>query len=184
MKTTKIRYYSVVFVLITMIIANSSIVMAHSQDDYYPTNFFQLQFDIQTSYNISQIMTPFKPGETREVDCTISYRVAHSTYLGAFLLHFLIGKSFPISVSVEYTFWFVVISFSPANLTGVIPSDTYGHANTTMIIHVDDNASGAQIDVWNGCLASVKDIYGPFKIVPLIDGEEDNFLVAFQINNP
>ena len=136
--------------------------------------FFNLQFSLTVSWNASQ--TPILPGETREVNITITYAVNRGLY-GRLLLQILKGKSFSIQLSIEDKPDWCEAWVDTPNMTGVITPDEVGYLYPSLFIHVNDNASNQTIGEIKMC-ATAENMKGPFNIITLIHGFEQQFALV------
>ncbi|MCX6671313.1 MAG: hypothetical protein NTX92_05290 [Euryarchaeota archaeon] len=178
MKITRMEKYSVIFVVIVILFTCSPLALAQSQDDYHPQGiFFNLQFSLTVSWNASQTSTPILPGETREINITITYTVNRGLY-GRLLLQLLKGKSFPIQLSIEDKPDWCEALIDTQNMTGVITPDEIGYLYPSLFIYVNDNASNETIGEIK-MHATAECMKGPFNIITLIHGFEQQFALGF-----
>jgi len=94
------KYLSIGIIL--LFIGTYSIpAVAQSQDDNQSQGIiFNLMFVMTVSWSANETSKPISPGETREVNITITYLVTRGIY-GRLLLQLLKGKSFPLQLSIE-----------------------------------------------------------------------------------
>jgi len=179
MKITRMKKYSVLFVVIVILFTCSPLALAQSQDDYRPRGiFFNLQFTFIITWDVNEIQEPIMPGETREVNMTISYTVTRGA-LGRLLLQLLEGKSFPIQLSVEDKPDWCEAWMLPEDMTGVIPSDEIGVQYSSLFIHVSDDAPSNYTNGYVKMCGTIESMKGPFNILTLIQGYENDFTILF-----
>ena len=177
MKITRMKKYSVIFVVIVILFTCSPSALAQSQDDYHPRSIFHRQFSLTVSWNTNATATPILPGETREVNITITYTVNQGAY-GRLILQLLKGKSFSIQLSIENKSDWCEAWVDTPNMTGVVAPDEVGYLYPSLFIHVNDNASNETIGEIEMC-ATAECMKGPFNIITLIHGFEQPFALAF-----
>ncbi len=179
MKTTRMRNYSVLLVVIMIITTSSPFVLGQSQDVHHPQSIFHLQFALFISWDLNQTTTPFSPGETREINVTVQYIVAHGAYWWRLFFHFLDGKTFPIHLSIDNKSDWCDAWFTPENLSGVIQSDEVGITHSFLSIHVSDDAPTNFTLGWIKTRAIADNMKGPFNIITLIQSDEQPFTLTF-----
>jgi hypothetical protein len=166
--------------IILLFIGTYSIpAVAHPQDDNKPQGiFFNLQFTYIITWEANATQEPIMPGETREVNMTISYTVTRGA-LGRLLLQLLEGKSFPIQLSIEDKPDWCEAWMLPEDMTGVIPSDEIGVQYSSLFIHVSDDAPSNYTNGYVKMCGTIESMKGPFNILTLIQGYENDFTILF-----
>jgi len=178
MKTTRMKKYSVLFVVLVILFTCSPFALAQSEDVYHPQGFFfNLQFVLTISWG-NETSTPISPGETREVNLTITYTVTRGLY-GRLLLQLLKGKSFPIQLFIEDKLdWCEAWTF-PENMTGVIAPGEVGIQYSSLFIHLNDDAPSNYTNGYIKIRCVAENMKGPFNIITLIHGYEQQFTITF-----
>jgi hypothetical protein len=175
MRITRMKKYTVIFVVIVILFTCSPSALAQSQNDYHPRSIFHRQFSLTVSWNATA--TPILPGETREVNMTFTYTVNQGAY-GRLILQLLKGKSFSIQLSIENKSDWCEAWVDTSNMTGVVAPDEVRFLHPSLFIHVNDNASNQT----NGEIkmrATAERMKGPFNIITLIHGFEQQFTLVF-----
>jgi hypothetical protein len=176
MKTTRMKNFSVLFVIIVIVFSSSPKVVAQSQNDYHPQGIFNLSFYILILAD--SIDEPILPGETREVNVSITYGINTGGLFSILLFQLLEGKSFPIHLSiVEKSDWCEVWSL-PGNITGIV-SDSPRYQNSSFFLHVNDDAQGNYSYGYVKIRGTIESMKGPFNILTLINGFETHFVIEF-----
>jgi hypothetical protein len=107
------------------------------------------------------------PGETREVNLTISSMVTRGAF-GKLLLRLLDGGLYILHLSIEDSPDWCTAWVAQENLTGVIKNDeSYVH-NTLLYIHLSDDAPGNYSMGWVKINGTINDKKGPFNIFTLV----------------
>jgi hypothetical protein len=172
-----VKKYSVLFAVIVILFTFSPLALAQSQDGYHPRCIFHLQFVLTISWG-NETQEPISPGETREVNLTISYVVSRGVY-GRLLLQLLKGKSFPIQLFIgDKPDWCEAWTL-PENITGVIAPDEVGVQYSSLFIHLDDDAPSNYTLGYVKIRCVAEDKKGPFNILTLIHGYEQQFTITF-----
>jgi hypothetical protein len=173
MKIRGIRNTCSVFLIIFVLLSSYSFVVAQPQKESR-NRLIHLQFSTTVSWNASQSSTPILPGETREVNITITYTVNRGAY-GKFLLRLLDGRSFSIQLAIEEKPVWCDAWFVPVTLTGIVNPREIEIQNSSLFIHLNEDAPTNHTigELKNRC--SIDDMKGPFKIFTLIDGFEQAF---------
>ena len=122
---------------------------------------------------------PISPGETREVNITISYIVTRGLY-GTLLLQILKGKSFPIQLSIEDKPDWCEAWILPENMIGVVAPGEVGVQYSSLFIRLNDDAPGNYTIGYVKICGTIKDMKGPFHIITLIQGFEHDYALNFQ----
>ncbi len=141
-------------------------------------SIFHLQYVLTVSWDDTPIRTPLLNGETRKINFTLKYGVTRGAY-GKFLLRLLEGRPFTIHLSVENTPDWCDAWFTLVNVSGIVLYDDEVHANTSLSIHVYDDAPGNDTQGWVMASASVECMKGPFHLLTLIHGFKQDFTIAF-----
>jgi hypothetical protein len=177
MKITRMKKYSLISVVIVILFTCIPSASAQSQDVHQPQGFFfNLQFVLTISWG-NETSTPISPGETRDVNLTITYTVTRGVY-GRLLLKLLEGKSFPIQLSIEDKPDWCEAWVAPPNMTGVIP-DEVGYLYPSLFIHLYDDAPSNYTLGWVKMHCVADDMKGPFNIITLIQSYEQQFTISF-----
>jgi hypothetical protein len=170
MKIRGIRNTCSVFLIIFVLLSSNSFVVAQPQKESR-NRFIHLQFSTTVSWNNSQSSTPILPGETREVNITITYTVNRGAY-GKLLLRLLEGRSFSIQLSIEEKPDWCEAWFVPVTLTGIVNPGEIGIQNSSLFIHLNEDApTNYTIGVLE-IRCFIENMKGPFKILTLIYGFE------------
>jgi len=178
MKTRRMRNLLILWSVIVILFGSSFSAAAQPPSGYCPQGLFHLMFVINISWNASQLEEPITPGETREVNLTITYVVTYGLY-GRLLLRLLEGKSFPLYLTILNTSKNCTVWITPENMTGFIDSDEVGYQQSSVFIHVNENASGNYSLGWVKIRGTIPDKKGPFNILTLIQGYENDFTLTF-----
>jgi hypothetical protein len=142
MKTRRIRNLFILWSIIVILFSSSFSAVAQPPGSHHPQGlFFNLQFVMIVSWNGSQSEEPISPGETREVNLTVTYVVTHGLY-GRLLVRLLEGKSFPLYFSIVNTSKNCTVWITPENMTGIIDPDEVGYQHSSLFIHVNEDSPG------------------------------------------
>lgn len=177
MRATRVKTYFVLFMTIVILFTNGPSVVAQSQSKYHPQCFFNFQFVLNIRWG-NETAQPISPGETREVNLTISYTIARGAF-GKRLLQLLEGGSFIIQLSIEDKPDWCTAWINPANITGIITPDPEVNERSQLFIHLDEDAPTNYTLGWVKIRGSIDDRKGPFNIITLIHGYENTFTVSF-----
>jgi hypothetical protein len=148
----------------------------------YPCSIFHLQYALIVYWNANQTETPISNGETREVNVTVESMVTRGA-MGKFLLRLLEGSSFIIHLSIENTPEWCEPWFTLENLSATVHSDEVDISETSLWIHVMEDAPGNYSEGWVKCRAWIESLTGPFHFFTLIHSFEQDFTVTF-VNAP
>jgi len=176
-KTRVIRNGIILCIIIGILFTNISVTSAPPEQGRNKSCLFNLQFIVCITWG-NETHTPIRPGETREVNLTITYYITRGIY-GKMILQILKGKTFPIRLSIEdksdnCTAWII-----PENITGIIEPDETQMNVSHLFIHLNEDAPG---DYSLGIVrirGVIEDKKGPFNILTLIQGYENNFTISF-----
>jgi len=177
MKIRGIRNTCSAFLIIFVLLSSNSFVVAQPQKESL-NNLFHLQFSLTVAWNGSQTSQPISPGETRVVILDVAYTV-NKGLLGGLLLHLLKGKSFPIQLSIEEKPDWCDAWFVPVTLTGFINPGEIEIQNSSLFIHVNEDAPTNHTIGELKSRCAIDDMKGPFKIFTLIQGFEQIFSLTF-----
>jgi len=175
MKTRGMRNFFILSIVI--LLTNSSLALAQPQNGYHPQGFFNLQFVIDLSWG-NETQEPISPGETREVNLTVTTCVTRGAY-GRWLLQLLEGRTFPIQLSIVDKPDWCVAWMIPANITGIIQPDQVLEQPSLLYIHLNDDAPSNYTSGWVKIHGSIDDKKGPFNIFTLVNGYEQNYTIEF-----
>ena len=168
-----VRNFCYVLVTILILLCSNCFVVAQPQKESRK-GIIHLQFSTTVYWNTSRTSTPILPGETREVNITITYTVNRGAY-GKLLLRLLEGRPFSIQLCIEERPDWCEAWFVPETLTGIVDSKEIKIQNSTLFIHLNEDApTNHTIGELKNC-CSIDDMKGPFKIFTLIDGFEQAF---------
>jgi hypothetical protein len=148
----------------------------------YPRGIFHLQYVLTTCWDANQTYAPISNGETREVNITVQSMVTRGAF-GKILLRLLEGSPYNIHLSVTDTPEWCEPYFTLENLTATVHSDEIEISETSLCIHVLEDAPGNYSEGWVKCRAWVESMTGPFRFFALIHGFKQNFTVSF-VNAP
>lgn len=177
MKIRRIRNTCSVFLIIFVLLSSTSFVVAQPLKESR-NGFFHLQFSLTISWNASQTEQPISPGETREVNINVHYTV-NKGLLGGLLLRLLEGRSFSIQLSIEEKPDWCDAWLVPETMTGLVDSDEIGIQNSSLFIHLNEDApTNYTIGVLE-IRCFIENMKGPFKIFTLIQGFEQIFNIHF-----
>ena len=169
-----------IIILISGITVSSGYPIAEvqSKNVYHSQSIFHLQFSLFISWNANQTDTPILPGETREVNLSLVYSVNRGPY-GRLILKLLDGKSFPIRLSLEDKPDWCEALITSQNITGIISPDETEIQYSSLLIHLKENAPGNYTIGAIKMSGTIKDMKGPFNILTLIDGFEQQESLIF-----
>jgi len=153
-----------------------TIVEAPSKNIYHFQSIFHLQFTLIVWWNGSQLTTPILPGEIREINLNLTYGVNKGLW-GKLLLRFLEGRSFPIQILLDDKPDWCEAWVLPKNLTGLVPE---GERYSSLCIKLNESAPGNYTLGVILLRATIEDMKGPFNIITLIQGFEQQFSLYFQ----
>jgi hypothetical protein len=178
MKIGGLRKLCIVFSIILVILTSSSLVVAQPQKENFTKGLFHLQFVSTISWSGSDLQEPISPGETREVNLTITSIVTRGAY-GKILLHILEGATYIIQLSiVDEPDWCTAWT-SQENLIGVIVPDEVTIQKTQLYIHLSDDAPSNYTLGWVKIRCNIENMKGPLKFITLIGGFEQNCTLTF-----
>jgi hypothetical protein len=178
MKIGGLRKLCIVFSIIVILLLSNSLVVAQSQKEILKKSLFNLQFVLTISWSGSDLQQPISPGETRAVNLTITSCVTRGAY-GKILLRILEGGTYIMHLSVEDTPEWCIAWTLQENFTGVIDSNEITCHNTLIYIHLSDDAPGNYSLGWVKIRSTINDKKGPFNIITLIHGFEQNATLTF-----
>jgi hypothetical protein len=178
MQKRRMRLFFIFCAVIVILLTNSSLVLAQPQSGYHPGCFFNLQFVMTVSWSGNDTQEPISPGETREVNFTISSTVTRGAF-GRWLLQLLEGRTFSIRLSILDKPDWCVTWIIPANITGTIQSDQITCYNSLLFIHLNDGAPSNYTLGWVKIRCIAEDKKGPFNIFTLVHGYENDFTISF-----
>jgi hypothetical protein len=178
LKTRGTKIFFILCTVIVIILTNSSTALAKPQNGYRPQGLFNLQFVLNVSWPGNETSEPISPGETRDVNITISYLVTRGLY-GTLLLQLLKGKSFPIQLSIEDKPDWCEAWTLPENMTGVIAPDEVGVQYSSLFIHLNDDAPSNYTLGYVKIRCIAEDKKGPFNIFTLVHGYDNDFTISF-----
>jgi hypothetical protein len=131
---------------IVILLTNSSLALAQPQNGHHPQGLFNLQFFIDLSWG-DETQEPIPPGETREVNLTVTTSVTRGLY-GRMLLQLLESRTFPIQLSIVDKPDWCVAWMIPANITGIIQPDQELEQRSLLYIHLNDDAPSNYTERW------------------------------------
>ncbi len=178
MKIKGAKNIFIVFLIIFALLCNNSFVVAQPQKESPIKGLTPLQFSITVSWNGSQTSQPISPGETRDVILDVTYTVNKGLF-GGLLLHLLKGKSFSIQLSIEEKPDWCDAWFIPETMTGVVNPKDVEIQNSSLFIHVNEDAPTNHTIGVLKIRCAIDDMKGPFKILTLIQGFEQIFSLLF-----
>jgi len=169
-----------IIVLISGITVSSGYPIAETQSKniYHFQSIFHLQFSITICWNANQTETPILSGETREINLEIIYAINRGPY-GRLILKLLEGKTFPIQLSLEDKPDWCDAMITSQNMTGFISPDETEIQYSSLLIHLKENAPGNYTIGTIKMRGTIKDMKGPFNILTLIDGFEQQVSLVF-----
>lgn len=167
-----------VLFVIGVTFASTSFTGAQPLKERHTNDFFSLQFVLTISWPAIDLDQPISPGETREVHLTISSFVTHGVF-GKILLRLLSGTTFLIQLMIAEKSEWCTVWFLQEYLTGFINPDEVFVQNTSLYIHLNNDAPT------NYTLGIVKiqckafEKKGPSNVLTLIQGYENTFTLCF-----
>jgi hypothetical protein len=177
MKIKKIYYFFIFFTALVILFAHTLPVVAQPQRTYQPQCLNNCQFVISIWWG-NDTYQPILPGETREVNLTIYYHVTRGLF-GKIFLQLLKGGSFPIQLSVEDTPEWCAAWIDPTTITGIIDPGTGRNEPSRLFIHLNEDAPTNFTLGWVKIRGTIDDKKGPFNIMTLIHGCQNDFTLNF-----
>lgn len=175
MKTRKIFMF---FMIIGILLTNSSFAIAQSSNGYHPQGiFFNLQFFMKITLNENITSKPIPPGEMRQIPVTVYYAIVHGLF-GRIILRILQGRLFPIHVSVEESPEWCEAWFSTEDAIGVIDPDSTRTQSFSLNIYVDQDAPPNILGIVK-CRCTIDNITGPFNKFTVVNGYQSVATFAF-----
>jgi hypothetical protein len=171
------KNFFILSIVIVILLTNSYLALAQPQNGYHTQGIFNLQFVLNIAWG-DETQEPISPGETREVNLTVTTCVTRCLY-GRMLLQILEGRSFPILVSIEDKPDWCTAWISLENIIGVIMPDQILSDVSLLSIRLNE---GAPLNYTLGLVKirfTIDDMKGPFHILTLIQGYEQHVQLAF-----
>jgi hypothetical protein len=178
MKIKKVHYFFIFFTALVILLAHTLPVVAQPQHRFQPQCVFNFQFVLDILWQGNQTQQPILPGETREVNLTIYYGITRGLF-GKIFLQLLKGGSFPIQLSVEDTPEWCVAWIDPTTITGIIDPGQIQKEPSRLFIHLNEDAPTNFTLGWVEIRGSIDDKKGPFNIMTLIHGYQNDFTLHF-----
>jgi len=178
MKKRGMRNFFILCTIIVIILTNGSTALAKPQNGYQPQGLFNLQFVMNITWGANETQTPIRPGEIREVQINIIYTVTRGAY-GRILLCRLEDRPFFFRLSIGDKPDWCTAQLSIENFIGVINPGEIQYQTSTLSIQL------SKVTPLNYTLGYVKihgvidDMKGPFNILTLINGYEQNIVLSF-----
>jgi hypothetical protein len=173
-----VKNYFILGTIIVILLTNSSLAVAQSQNGYHPQGLFNLQFVLSITWNANDTYPPIHPGELRKINLTITYTVTRGV-LGRMLLQLLRGRPFPIQLSIENKSEWCTPEISSENLTGIIIPDEIGIVVSILSIRLNEDAPGNYTLGFVKIHGTIEDKKGPLNLLTLIHGYEQDFTITF-----
>jgi len=178
MKRKGMKNLFLLLTIVMMLVLQSSLASAQPQNSSHKPGLFGLQFFMTVFWNTNDTQTPIHPRELRTVHLTFAYTEVRGTF-GRTLLHLLKGRPFPWRLSIIDKPDWCTVQLPVENFIGLINPDEVQITYTELSIQLNENAPLNYTLGYVKLHAVIDDMKGPFNILTLIQGFEENFTISF-----
>lgn len=177
MKIKRIRNLGVLCTIIGILLANTCVASAKPEQKPHNNSLFNLQFVMNIRWG-NETDTPISPGELREVNLTISYTVVRGA-LGRMILLLLEGSAFPLRLTIGDKPDWCSAQLAQEQFMGVIKNDQIQCLSSILFIQLSEEAPHNYTLGYVKIHGVIDDMKGPFNILTLINGYEQESIVSF-----